>query len=67
MVALFCATHSKGVTHYVSCRTGIEYIISPEENGVSVESTGANLKIITAKRKDALRLIETADLARLAN
>lgn len=67
MAALFIAKHRLGVTDYISCRSGIDYKITPERDGFGVVSKGANLTFWTAQRRDAIRLIETTDLASLAN
>lgn len=67
MAALFIAKHKHGITEYISCRSGIDYTITPERGGYGVVSKGANLTFWTTGRDNALRLIETTDLASLAN
>jgi hypothetical protein len=64
---LYWATIRHGIVEYHSHRTGYEYKILPDHGGFTVESVGANLTVWTAKREDAIRLIEMTDLASLAN
>lgn len=64
---LYWAMIRHGIVEYHSYRTGYEYKIFPDHDGFTVESVGANLTVWTAKREDAIRLIETTDLASLAN
>jgi len=54
-----------GLTQYISRKTGIDYTFMPDDGGIFIRSTSLKLQLFAEKLCDAMRAIETIDLANL--